>query len=97
MRQVAWVMAGWLACVSGTASMAATSPPARPSPPEITWDWYKAGETYLVFANEDPTVGVRVEPCSATAPRTKSEASIAALGQPAIVPRLPALKNRPNH
>jgi len=61
------------------------------------WPGFTAGETYLMFANQDPTVGVRVEPCSATAPRKKSEASIAALGQPAVVQRLPALKNRPNN
>ena len=59
-----------------------------------TWPGFAAGETYLMFANEDPKVGVRVDPCSATAPRRKSESSIAALGQPTIVPSLPSLKNR---
>ena len=58
------------------------------------WPGFTAGETYLVFANQDPTVGVRVDPCSATAPRSKSGESISALGQPTVVPRLPSLKNR---
>ena len=61
------------------------------------WPGFRAGETYLMFANQDPRVGVRVEPCSATAPRSESESSIAALGQPAVIQRLPALKNRQNN
>ena len=61
------------------------------------WRGLAAGETYLVYANEDPRVGWRVDPCTGTAPHELSDASIKALGKPTVVQRLPALKNRPNN
>ncbi len=62
MRQVAWVMAGWIVCVSGAIAggeAMAASQPARPSPPEITWDWYKSGETYLRYKVPNPALSTR--------------------------------------
>lgn len=59
MRQVAWVMAGWLACVSGAVPGQAANQPPRPNPPEITWDWYKAGETYLRYKVPNPKLSTR--------------------------------------
>lgn len=59
MRQVAWVMAGWLACVSGAVPGQAANRPPRPNPPEITWDWYKAGETYLRYKVPNPKLSTR--------------------------------------
>lgn len=62
-----------------------------------SWPGLAAGETYLVFANEDPAVGWRLDPCTGTAPHERSAESIKALGTPTVVQRLPALKNRPNN
>ncbi len=50
MRGIGWLCLGWIVLLGGT---------AQARPPEITWDWYKAGETYLRYKVPSPALSTR--------------------------------------